>query len=128
MKSFSTLLIGSGILCLSVAAGAGTAVHASQSVPITNGGTGYIGLTESAGQPRVAAASTWVASRDAVSRIPNRAGEASTMVNGRPNQDPDAPARDSMGAGKAELRSMGNAGMSHSGMAGAQHRLWGTPD
>ena len=114
MNTFSKFLIISGALCLGAAANAGTTTSASDASHITNGSTGYIGLTQSAGEPRSSYTRMWVASSQGVSGIPTGAGEASTMVGGRPNLDPNAPMRGSMSADRADLRAMGN---SHS-MAG----------
>jgi hypothetical protein len=124
MKTFSTVLLSSCAMCLALAANAGTASRSSDAMPITNGGTGFIGVTQSAGQPNAMNTGAWTGTPQSVSRTPMAAGEASTMVNGRPNQNPDAPARGSMGDASAELRTMGNA----AAMPGWQHRSWGTPD
>lgn len=131
MKTFPRLLISGAAACLALAAQAGTAMNASEMGRITNGGTGYIGLTQSAGQPRPMEMAMEMASTQAVSRIPVAAGEASTMVDGHPNQDPDAPAKGSMTSANAELRSMGHTGAAPAGygpMGPLQQRGWGTPD
>jgi hypothetical protein len=67
-----------------------TTIRAADLPRISNGGTGYIGLTESAGtgwRPEPAARTMAMSSS-----IPVSAGEASTMVNGQPNRDPQDPA------------------------------------
>jgi hypothetical protein len=85
MKTKHILCTAATLLALSAGANAG--VRAVDVPHITNGGTGYIGLTQSANQPQaVAMATRWHGSADATSSIPLRAGEASTMVDGRPNQ------------------------------------------
>lgn len=99
-------------------------VRAADVPHMTNGGTGYIGLTASAGTPREA----FQADRSHVQRVPLRAGEASTMVNGRPNADPDAPWAD--GAPTAGMRTAMGAAPNplHRGEGRATHPGWGTPD
>lgn len=106
MTAYSKLLISSAAVCLAVAANAGTAMNAPEA-RITNGGTGFIGVMQSADQPRNTNARVWMLSAESISRIPSSAGEASTMVNGRPNQDPDAPATGSMAASSATAQSWG---------------------
>jgi hypothetical protein len=100
------------------ALGASAAGMGADNARITNGGTGFIGVTESYGQPGTVAAG---------SRRGMPAGEASTWVNGRPNENPEAPG---MATGGVQTQSMGNTGMSpQTGVpAGARHPSWGTPD
>ncbi len=85
---------------------------------ITNGGTGFIGVTESAGQPRMAQQFASM-----------RAGEATTMVNGQPNVNTEAPAWGSAMQPSA-TRSMGaSGGMTLDPRAvAARNPSWGTPD
>ncbi len=71
--------------------------------PITNGGTGYIGFTESVGQARMPM------------RYTSMGGEATTMINGQPNVNPEATMANSAGA-RAAMRTMG-------GSAGGQATL-----
>ena len=92
---------------------------------ISNGGTGFVGVTQSAGQARTMDQRMWTASNQWSSRTPIAAGEASTSVNGQPNGNPDAPTRDSMVSAKSDLRAMGNSG---STKASARNPSWGTPD
>jgi hypothetical protein len=120
------LIMTAGALCMAVGANAAN--------DITNGGTGYIGLTESAGQPRAMQSRTKAFAANSTMSFPSAAGEATTMVNGRPNANPDAPSANSMANPRSELRSMGNSSgaMGAMGAMGAgspwQHRSWGTPD
>jgi len=106
-----------------LALGACAALGAQAAMPadtgrITNGGTGFIGVTESYGQPATVAVG---------SRTGMPAGEASTWVNGRPNQNPEAPG---MASGGTQGQSMGNTGaMGPQGVRGnARNPSWGTPD
>jgi len=98
---------------------------------ITNGSTGVIGVTESVGQPRRAEAyGRW--SHNGTSAIPSGAGEASTMVNGRPNQDPNAAALAAHGGMNADTRTMGasastRAEISRSAPASYTMPAMGTP-
>ncbi|MEO5672412.1 MAG: hypothetical protein ABIR26_17125 [Ramlibacter sp.] len=117
MKTSSQLLIASCAMGLAMAASAGTAMNGDDTSRITNGGTGYIGLTQSAGQPRPMPMKF-------VAALPS--GEASTLVGGRPNTNPDAPAWTAMAPRTAELQSMGNIGSARS--AAARNPSWGTPD
>ena len=52
MNTLPKLLIASCTMCLAMAANAGVAPNGDDTSRISNGGTGYIGLTQSAGQPR----------------------------------------------------------------------------
>ena len=132
MKTFPQLLAASCALGLALAANAGTAMNGDDTSRITNGGSGFIGVTQSVGQPRRVETAMWMPSAQSVERYPTRAGEASTMVNGRPNANPDAPALGAMAARTNELQSMGNrAGMSAASTAmtgAARNPAWGTPD
>lgn len=125
MNTTAKLLISSCALGLTLAATAGTAMNGDDTSRITNGGTGFIGVTESVGQPRTMNTRMWTASNQWTSRTPIGAGEASTFVNGQPNQNPDAPSRDSMSTARADLRAMGNSGSTN---AAARNPSWGTPD
>lgn len=100
------------------ALGANAAGMGAESGRITNGGTGFIGVTDSYGQPKALVAQSQM-------RLPS--GEASTLVNGRPNQNPEAPGAM---AGGVQTQAMGNAGMSpQTGVrADARNPSWGTPD
>lgn len=126
MNFSRNFLISFGALSMAFAANAGATMNTPAMAPITNGGTGYIGLTDSAGQPRTSQSRPWMASTQTTMRVPGSAGEASTMVNGRPNANPDAPGADSMGSASPDLRTMGNSG---GAMTGPSHNpAWGTPD
>lgn len=125
MNTTAKLLISSCALGLTLAANAGVAMNGDDTSRITNGGTGFIGVTQSVGQPRTMDQRRWTASNQWTSRTPIAAGEASTFVNGQPNQNPDAPSRDSVSSAKADLRAMGNSGSSK---ASARNPSWGTPD
>lgn len=89
---------------------------------ITNGGTGYIGLTASAGSPRQA-----VAMADTTMALPS--GEASTMVQGRPNAHPIAERSAPMASAvDAQAAPASTAVMGAAPAARMQHPMWGTPD
>jgi hypothetical protein len=64
------------------------------------------------------------------SAIPLRAGEATTFVHGRPNENPDAPVSGSMAGDHMQgaLRTMGSSGGTMSDFPVGAHRGWGTPD
>lgn len=123
------------LLC---AAAAASFVCVAQATPpraadlprITNGGTGFIGLTESAGTDwRPGMATERTATR--TSGVPVAAGEASTTVNGQPNRDPNDPALrmpslQAMGASPAPA--MERAGTMPPRAPAWWHRSWGTPD
>lgn len=100
------------------ALGANAMGTAADSGRITNGGTGFIGVTESYGQPKAMVAQSQM-------RLPS--GEASTFVNGRPNANPEAPGT---AMGGVQTQAMGNTGMSaQTGVrASARNPSWGTPD
>jgi hypothetical protein len=128
MTRFSNLMLSATLACCAAAAQAGTGFTAAEA-RISNGGTGFIGVTESAGMPLHARLSA----RDSI--LP--AGEASTLVNGRPNVDPYAPgtgtermASTTRAPMTGELRTMGGSRVV-TGVAGApagSHSSWGTPD
>jgi hypothetical protein len=129
MTRFSNLMLSATLACCAASAQAGTTFSAADA-RITNGGTGFIGVTESAGRP--AQHARWNADSSSILR----GGEASTFVNGRPNEDPYAPGMGAypMGAARApmtgELRTMGGSRVDR-GVAGAPegaHPAWGTPD
>ena len=131
MTRFSTLMLSATLACCAAAAQAGTTFNAADA-RITNGGTGFIGLTESAGMPAQPVHVRW--SADSGSILPS--GEASTFVKGRPNEDPYALGlgTNSMGSARVpmtgELRTMGGSRVD-TGVAGAPagaHPSWGTPD
>ena len=67
-----------------------TTLRAADLPRITNGGTGFIGVTDSAGSDWRPAPAARIAA--ITSSIPVTAGEASTVVNGQPNRDPQDPA------------------------------------
>jgi hypothetical protein len=122
MKTSSQLIAIAATALLSFGAQAAMPVNAADLPRISNGGTGFIGVTESAGMAQdsrsayvrpAAGGNTWV---------PAQAGEASTMVNGVPNQQQAAA-----GNG-ADLRTMGAApANSYSTGAAAMNPSWGTP-
>lgn len=104
------------------ALGANATGMGADSARITNGGTGFIGVTQSY-ESRQAYA---VEGRQA--RLP--AGEATTMINGRPNQNPEAPGM-GMAMGGAPTQFMGNSGAmrAETGVrANSRNPSWGTPD
>jgi hypothetical protein len=122
MRTRSTLLFCSIACAFMATAQAG--VHADEA-RTTNGGTGFIGVTESAG-------TAWRPDRDlsasasGTSSVPLRAGEASTFVDGQPNQQPVAPGS---GMSAPDTRAMGAAPAMRADAAPAWgHRMWGTPD
>lgn len=134
MKRLSNLMLCATLACGAAAAYAGTGVKATDVPRISNGGTGFIGVTESIGMPSQPVALRWSAS--GTSSIPVGAGEASTIVNGRPNEDPNAPGigNDRVGMARApmtgELRTMGGS-RNDAAMArdsALRHPAWGTPD
>jgi hypothetical protein len=118
MKTISCLLISCATAFVAVSANAGSAASMTDGSHITNGGTGFIGVTQSAGQPRMA---------QRFAAMP--AGEATTMVNGQPNANPDAPAWNAEAQRTAE-RSMGNSAAMKmdTRAAAARNPAWGTPD
>lgn len=121
MNTTTRILLSTAALFTSIAANAAGAMPGQDAYHQTNGGTGYIGLTESAGQPRATnAGKMWTASSPMANRTPMAAGEATTMVNGQPNVNPDAPTWNSVAMHKPRTQSMGNAA--------ARNPAWGTPD
>jgi hypothetical protein len=118
MNTTSRLLITCATAFVALSANAGSAASMTDGSRITNGGTGFIGVTQSAGQPRMA---------QRFASMP--AGEATTMVNGQPNANPDAPTWSAEVQRTAE-RSMGNsAGVRMDARAAAaRNPAWGTPD
>jgi hypothetical protein len=118
MNTLPKLLVTCAAAFLAFGANAGSTASMNDGSRITNGGTGFIGVTESAGQPRMA---QHFASM--------RAGEATTMVNGQPNVNTEAPAWSSAAQPYA-ARSMGNAsGRSMDARSvAARNPSWGTPD
>jgi len=127
MNRFSNLILCATLACCAAGAYAGTAVNAADA-RISNGGTGFIGVTESIGKPRQPVVVFWGAS--ATSSIPLGAGEASTFVNGRPNEDPNAYGIGMTGVRTmGELRTMGGSGDAAMARDSAsRHPAWGTPD
>jgi hypothetical protein len=127
MKRFSNLILCATLACGTLAAQAGTTLQAADLPRIGNGGTGFIGVTESAGMPRQPVDVRWSATSS--SAVPTRAGEASTFVEGRPNAQPDVPMagdRRAMNAPmQGDARTMGMAGSSMPAIA--VHPGWGTP-
>ena len=128
MKRFSTIALFAAIACCAAAAQAGT-LKSADIPPITNGGTGFIGVTQSFGMPAQPFNVRWNAT--ATTPIPLQAGEASTFVQGQPNANPDAPGVNPAAAAgdhvTGNLRTMGNAGSMSDFPPGA-HPQWGTPD
>lgn len=129
MKRFSNLILCAALACGAVAAQAGTHVRAADLPRISNGGTGFIGVTDPAGMPHRPVTAQWNAG---TTSIPLRAGEASTMVDGRPNANPDAPMAGARGMADAPmqhaLRTMGSSGAAMADRPAGAHRGWGTPD
>jgi hypothetical protein len=127
MKRFSNLMLGATLACCAAAAQAATTLKAADLPRITNGGTGFIGVTESDGMPpqpvdvRLSASGT--------SAIPLRAGEATTIVKGQPNVDPNAPMGMTGNHMKFDARAMGmNGGATMAEFPANAHPGWGTPD
>ena len=117
MKFTSTFIVCAAALTASLSAQAG--VRAVDVPRISNGGTGFIGATESANVPRT----RFVPTRDfGISRIPAQAGEASTMINGQPNGNPDQVWVAATAASTTQV--MGAS----SEWSARSHPLWGTPD
>jgi hypothetical protein len=131
MTRFSNLMLSATLACCGAAAQAGKTITAADA-RITNGGTGFIGLTESAGMPRQPFHVRWAADTSPV--VP--AGEASTLVKGRPNVDPFAPGMGTYSTDAAHAPMTGEPRTSGGsrvvmGVAGAPagaHPAWGTPD
>lgn len=129
MKRFPNLILCAVLAGGAAAAQAGTHVRAADLPRISNGGTGFIGVTDSAAMPHRAVTAQWNASTSA---IPLRAGEATTMVDGRPNANPEAPMAHGSGmAGQPmqhSLRAMGGSGGAMTDRPAGAHPGWGTPD
>lgn len=127
MKRFPNLILCAALAGGAAAAQAGTHVRAADLPRITNGGTGFIGVTDSAGMPHRPVTAQWDA---ATSAIPLRAGEASTMVDGRPNANPEAPMAHGMGGQPMQHspRAMGGSGGAMTDRPAGAHPGWGTPD
>lgn len=122
MKTSRQLILCAAFGFTSLAAHAAMPVNAADLPRISNGGTGFIGLTASAGNPRQA----YMPTQAADSGVPLQAGEASTMVDGVPNRHiASGMVRSAAveGAARDELRTMGQRGAP----AAAIHPSWGTP-
>lgn len=117
MKTPNRLILAAAAAFFSIGVHAAKPVNAADLPRISNAGTGFIGLTESAGTPRQA----YMHSRSTTSSVPNQAGEASTMVDGVPNQIMATEANGN--APRQDLRTMGQSGSA----AAAVHPSWGTP-
>lgn len=103
----------------------------AQQARVTEGSTGVIGVTDSAGTPRQHAA-RMRSTTPATSGTPITAGEASTVVRGQPNVDPFAPGNsvappDTRTMGASGVPAERRAGM-RSGASAWPHPMWGTPD
>lgn len=129
METFHRLML-CGVAAAFVSAAQAAPPRAADLPRITNGGTGYIGLTESAGTARRPA---MPAERSAMrdSGVPIAAGEASTTVNGQPNRDPNdaalrTPSTQAMGASRAPA--MEQLDTMPDRRPAWWHRSWGTPD
>jgi hypothetical protein len=120
MKASRTLALTLGTVALACGMTAQAGVRISDSDRITNGGTGHIGITQSIGQPMPAPMAR-------MTSVP--AGEATTLVDGQPNVNPDTvgwtPARmdDARRMGAPAARSMPGSMPATKG-----HPTWGTPD
>jgi hypothetical protein len=122
MIQLKPLILAAALGCTALGAQAAMPVNAADLPRISNGGTGFIGLTESAGAQRRA----YQPMRGATNSIPAQAGEASTMVGGVPNRHQDTSVAGSgmaQGSDRPELRTMGQSGT----MATAANPAWGTP-
>jgi hypothetical protein len=136
MKRFSNFVLSATLGCCAAAAQAGTPIKAADLPQITNGGTGFIGVTESAGMPRQPV--DWRSGANGMKFTPLPAGEASTFVNGQPNVDPYAPGRGMDRMAKTgdrmrgdDARAMGSnrdAAAARAGFPANASPLWGTPD
>ena len=127
MKRSTHLMLSASLACCAAAVQAGTTIKAADLPRISNGSTGFIGVTESVGMKRPPADVQWSASGS--SAIPLRAGEATTFVHGRPNENPDVPAGGMAGDRmQGQLRVMGSGGGTMSDFPANAHRGWGTPD
>jgi len=112
-RSLALLFCAAGA-SLSIAANAAMPVHASDLAATNNGGTGYIGLSASAGLPAARADA-----RMAMAATPG--GELTTLVRGRPNVATDVPA--TTARGQAVDSRFVNARATAS-----TNPSWGTPD
>jgi hypothetical protein len=112
MNIVKTSLFCIATLAAATAFQAQAGVNAVDVPRISNGGTGFIGVTASAPMARSSALGYKSASM----------GEAGTS-NGQPNVNPEAP------MASASTRVMGNSGMQHRGSTQqARDAAWGTPD
>lgn len=117
-----SLQLAGCVLAACIAAPSMAAVRADEVPRISNGSTGFIGLTASAGM------ATSSVDRPATRSAALPAGEASTVVQGQPNRDPAAVA---ITSGVAGTRAMGNSGavpMQQPVTAQRKSPVWGTPD
>jgi hypothetical protein len=129
MNTSSKLILGIGTACLAVAAHAQVSPYPAPSTGGDTGATGTTGAIESAPQPRKPARAMSRRSEPNISRYPG--SEASTMVNGQPNGNPDAPNLGTAGSIPSEAQTMGGAADVPPQQGSAtrnQHRSWGTPD
>ena len=128
MKRISHLMLSATLVCCAAAAQAATTLKAADVPYITNGGTGFIGVTESAGMKRQPV--DLRASANGMKFTPLPAGEASTIVNGLPNVDPNVAALMHDGsAAQPQTRTMGGSrSTSMNDVPAHAHRGWGTPD
>jgi hypothetical protein len=120
MKASRILAIALGTAAFAGSITAHAGVRIADSDRITNGGTGHIGLTQSVGQPMPAPMAR-------MAFVP--AGEATTLVNGQPNVNPDTVGW--MPSRSDDARRMGAAAapaMYRTGPAPARNPAWGTPD
>jgi hypothetical protein len=127
MRKNRLSLLAAAMLAATCSLAAHAGVNAVDVPRITNGGTGYHGLTGSAGMP----AERYQPMRSTgpvTAGYATRAGEASTLVDGRPNASPEADAivlHRSARSTPADTRAMGAGSM---GWSPASHASWGTPD
>jgi hypothetical protein len=103
MNRFATLLAAAAVCC-TFAAQAQTRVNAADLPHITNGGTGYIGLTASAMTSE---------------RMPMMSPAATTATGSTPSMSQEAR------ADQPTLRTLGGAA---AWSDPRMHRAWGTPD
>lgn len=122
MKQRIQLALCAAAAVLSLSAHAGSGVMATEVPRITNGGTGVHTLPAADAMQRQA----WRAAHEGATTVPAQAGEASTMVQGRPNAQPAVAGGMHQTQG---TQAMGNARWSlGAGPAPARHPAWGTPD
>jgi hypothetical protein len=114
MNATRTTIFGLACACAAFGFNAQAASGASDDWHMTNGGTGFVGVTQSAGQPR----HKMMMDKSAYMR----SGEASTMMNGQPNVNPDAPMWNAKAMSAHERQTMGAQA------AAASNPTWGTPD